>query len=135
MEGVTGAPTFLELCAPFVSKGVRCFPLALGTKIPLKGLDWKARAACDPDGLRKLSEEYPGPMNCALLSEGKAGGLCALEFDIPGAAKRMAQECGESTPDTLIQWSPGHRAHQLFFTHTTRSLALGNRQALWRSRA
>ena len=97
---VAGA-TFLEVRAPLVAHGVKCFPVIYATKRPaLKG--WQERATCDPDQLASLSREFPGEMNTGILCEGKVGAICALEFGLRGVEIPAVSKARANAP------SPAH---------------------------
>jgi len=114
--------TFAERAALLTSRGIPVVPVNAGQKrctVP----DWPKLATTDPD----LLNRWPSDSNTAAVC--LPGGICVLDADAAGLVARIEQDAGETMPQTFMVKSGGKGFPHIYFTHTERSTALGNRHA------
>jgi putative DNA primase/helicase len=121
--------SFKDLAAPYIAMGISVFPLQPKSKVPP---DWMLKfpvlASVDPKQIDEWDSKLPDA-NLALLSKADSvGDPCFLEFDVPKGMTDACAEMGQEFPHTRIHIS-GRKFSHIVFTHTERSLAIGNRNA------
>jgi hypothetical protein len=105
--------------------GLRVFPLRPGTKIPMTAHGVKD-ATDDPALIKEWWTRTPeAGIGLAARAE-KVGDACFLEFDMKPTLKDWARNEGQPMPETRVHRSGGKGAPHFLFTHTEKSLALGN---------
>ena len=115
--------SFQEIASPFITLGIKVFPLQAGKKDPIKGIQFLDEATCDPAKVAEWNNENPN-YNAAILADGN---YCFLEFDVKGGMSKAAKEMGQpDVPETRIQKSGGGYGH-FIFKHSARSRTIGNR--------
>ncbi len=114
----------LDWALKYSQMGLRVFPLRPGTKIPATPNGVKD-ATNDVNRVRAWWTENP-EHGVALAPEFKVGGACFLEFDQKPTLKDWAKNEGQPVPETRVHRSGGKGAPHFIFTHTEKSLALGN---------
>ncbi|MGH9522128.1 MAG: phage/plasmid primase, P4 family [Terriglobales bacterium] len=68
-----------------------------------------------------------GPSNYGCV--GKLDGFVILDCDVPGVPEMIAGDKGHALPDSFTVTSAGKRLPHIYFRHTERSRALGNRKS------
>jgi putative DNA primase/helicase len=92
-------------------RGLHVFPLAPGTKVPVKGTHGCRSASRDLDVVRAWWAKWPGA-NIGLAT-GKASGLWVLDHDVPqgdATMARLEREHGP-LPVTIMSSTPSGGAH------------------------
>jgi Bifunctional DNA primase/polymerase, N-terminal len=118
------ATTPLEYALKYASIGIRVFPLITGTKKPATANGVK-NATKDEAQIRAWWEENP-EYGVALAPEFKVGGACFLEFDQHPWLPAWGKEENQKKPITRLHKSGGKASPHYIFTHTEKSLELGN---------
>jgi hypothetical protein len=121
--------SFKDLAAPYIAMGFPVFPLQPRSKVPPEWmLKFPDLASTDPKQIDEWDAKLPDA-NLALLAKAdKVGDVCFLEFDIPKGMNAACAEMGQEFPMTRVHIS-GRKFGHLIFTHTERSLTIGNRNA------
>ena len=118
--------TFADRALPLASLGIPVIPVLPHDKKTILS-DWQSLATIDPEQIAEWNKQDP-QFNVGLVARAIVGEVCFLEFDVRGGMKAAAEEMGQSVPKTRVHKSGSGYAH-FIFTHTERSVALGNRQA------
>lgn len=109
----------------YASMGMCVFPLQPGTKVPMTAHGVKD-ATNDEPTIREWWARYPDAgIGLAARAE-KIGDPCFLEYDMKPTLKDWAKNEGQPMPETRVHRSGGKGAPHYIFTHTEKSLALGN---------
>jgi len=105
--------------------GLRVFPLQPGTKIPMTAHGVKD-ATDDPALIKEWWTRTP-EAGIGLAARGQqVGDPCFLEFDQRPWLAAWAKELGQEKPVTRLHKSGGKASPHYIFTHTEKSLELGN---------
>jgi hypothetical protein len=119
---------FKENAMTYAAFGMPVFPLRPKEKSPISSMtNWPERCTTDPAQIEAWDAENPD-YNLGVVAKLKPGGFCGLEFDVTKGLSAAAAEMKQGIPATLISKSGKGFGH-LWFKHTERSLAMGNRQA------
>jgi hypothetical protein len=115
----------LDEALKYAQMGLRVFPLQPGTKRPMTAHGVKD-ATADPALIKEWWTRTPeAGIGLAARAE-KVGDPCFLEFDQKPTLKDWAKNEGQPMPETRVHRSGGKGAPHFIFTHTEKSLALGN---------
>ncbi|MGB2664923.1 MAG: bifunctional DNA primase/polymerase, partial [Candidatus Acidiferrum sp.] len=108
----------------YAQMGLRVFPLQPGTKIPatVNGVKDASRDEAQIRAWWTANTDY----GVALAPEFKVGGACFLEFDQRPWLPAWAKEENQPKPQTRLHKSGGKDSPHYIFTHTEKSLELGN---------
>jgi hypothetical protein len=117
--------TNLEYALQYAEMGLRVFPLQPGTKRPLTEHGVKD-ATGDPKLITKWWTEMPNAGVGLAARAQHPGDPCFLEFDQRPTLKEWAKNEQQTLPLTRVHKSGGKEAPHYIFTHTDKSLALGN---------
>jgi hypothetical protein len=121
----TIATTPLEYALKYASIGLCVFPLIPGTKIPAT-VNGVKDATKDEKQIRTWWEEENSDYGIGLAPEFKVGGACFLEFDQRPWLPAWAKEENQKKPLTRLHKSGGKDSPHYIFSHTEKSLELGN---------
>jgi hypothetical protein len=116
--------TTLDWALKYASMGLRVFPLRPGTKIPATPNGVKD-ATNDTNRVRAWWQENP-EYGVALAPEFEVGGACFLEFDQRPWLPAWCKEENQPKLITRLHKSGGKASPHYIFTHTEKSLELGN---------
>ena len=116
--------TNLDWALEYASEGLRVFPLLPGSKAPATANGVKD-ATTDIHAITRWWTDMPDA-GIGLAPEAVVGGACFLEFDQKPTLKDWAKNEGQPIPETRVHRSGGKGAPHFIFTHTEKSLALGN---------
>jgi hypothetical protein len=120
----TQRATNLDWALKYASMGLRVFPLIPGSKAPATSNGVKD-ATTDIDTITRWWTDMPDA-GVGLAAEAVSGGPCFLEFDQRPWLAQWAKEAGEPKPQTRLHKSGGKESPHYVFTHTPKSLELGN---------
>ena len=117
--------TNLDWALKYAKMGLRVFPLQPGTKIPMTAHGVKD-ATDDPALIKEWWTRTP-EAGIGLAARGQqVGDPCFLEFDQRPWLAAWAKELGQEKPVTRLHKSGGKASPHYIFTHTEKSLELGN---------
>lgn len=115
---------FADIALPIARRGVPVIPVQpLEKRCTLPG--WPERATTDPAIIAAWDSENPR-YNVACVA--KDYGVAILDCDVPDLVQRIERETGQRMPATFAVLSAGRKCPHLYFRHTDRSRALGNRK-------
>jgi hypothetical protein len=118
-------PTFQDRADILTSRGIPVVPVEpLQKRCTMAG--WPSLASTDPSVLSLWSKANPNYNTAAVA---KLDGFCILDCDTPDLVERIERETGCKTPATFTVRSAGRGCPHIYFRHTDRSRALGNRHA------
>ncbi|MCA3631307.1 MAG: DUF3987 domain-containing protein [Methylobacterium sp.] len=104
--GIAADPSAgLELALSMAVRGFRIFPIQPGSKVPPKGLLWRAEATSDPAKIRAWFAADPA------INYGVAGGDGWLIVDVDAGKNGFASLLDVDLPETLTVKTPGGGMH------------------------
>lgn len=118
--------TFYELAMIGVENGIQVIPCLPKEKRCILE-DWPSHATTDLSQFKKWNDQDPS-YNVAYAAKLEVGTPTFLEFDVPCGMLLAAELMGHPVPKTRVDKSGKGFGHWIF-THTERSIQLGNRQA------
>lgn len=117
--------SFKDIALPLIARGVSVVPVMPGEKRCLLK-DWPRHATLDPELVKKWNLENPGyNVGCV----GKLNGVAIIDCDVKGLVNRIEAETGHKFEPTFVVKSAGKGCLHLYYKHTDRSRAIGNRTA------
>lgn len=115
--------SFRDIALPLAARGIYVVPVRPGMKkCTMKG--WPNEATRSNTKIEIWDKTFP---NYNVACVGKFDTTVFLDCDVVGLAGRIEKETGHKFPPTLIVKSAGKGCAHLYFKHTARSRALGNR--------
>lgn len=100
-----GAVMLIEHALAWAARGFRIFPVQPGSKVPPKGMLWRAEATSDPAKIRAWWAFNPN------YNYGVAGGDGWLIVDVDAGKNGFASLLDVDLPDTLTVKTPGGGLH------------------------
>jgi hypothetical protein len=117
--------TNLDYALQYARMGLVVFPLAPRTKRPMTENGVHDATSLEPK-IREWWTKYPDA-GIGLAARGRdVGDPCFLEFDQKPTLKDWARNEGQPLPETRVHRSGGKGAPHFLWTHTEKSLELGN---------
>lgn len=117
--------SFKDIALPLIERGIFVIPVLPGEKRCLLK-NWPGQATRGPEMVKFWDMENPAyNVGCV----GKLNSIAILDCDVKGLAKRIEKETGQKFPETLVVKSAGKGCLHIYFKHSERSRAIGNRTA------
>jgi hypothetical protein len=114
---------FAELALPILARGIAVVPVDPGAKRCLLP-KWHEQATTDTGQIDVWATIFP---NHNVGCVAKNDGVCIIDCDIPGIPEFIENATGQKLPRTYTVRSAGRGLPHLYFKHTDKSRALGNR--------
>lgn len=115
--------SFKDIALPLIARGIPVIPVQPGQKKCLLP-NWPGHATTGKAMVEFWDQENP---NYNVGCVGKLDGFVILDCDRKGLPKEIEAETGQKFEPTFTVRSAGKRCLHIYYRHTTRSRALGNR--------
>jgi hypothetical protein len=113
----------LDAAFAIAARNVPIIPIPYGEK-GCRVKFWPTVATTNADVIRRW---FDVPCNYGCVAKAEPGGIVVWDHDTSGLLERYARETGEVLPCTFTVRSAGKGLPHLYFRHTAKSIALGNR--------
>lgn len=117
--------SFRHIALPLTARGIPVVPVQPGEKRCLLP-NWPAAATTEPSMIGFWDRQNP---NYNVGAVGKLDGFVILDCDVKGLVKQIEAATGHKFSETLVVRSAGRGCLHVYYRHTDRSRALGNRNA------